>query len=533
MARALDIELFPCSGGMAEGFRRNGVVFDFAFDRDPDACASYAANLGHEPIRMDVRDVLALARSGLFAPGPVRLLVADPPCTPWSRAGKRLGVADERDMLGVTTELIQLLRPSVYVIGNVPGLADSTQWHHVQRALAPLGRAGYCIRDYASLDAADYGVPQHRVRPFWIGHLAGPCVRWPAPTHGPPGNLGLPGLDLLPWVTCRQALQHLPLRDLGRPVRLKRNAPDFHPASEPDRPAKVVPSSMPGNGGGVMIDSGGPRTVLAHKRHPCSELDAPARTQRLNSNRAGAGGVLAFHDLHAPSRADEPGKVIPAKRHLMGGEVLEFDPNHPCSRSDRPSLVIRTNGGSAIGTGAVLEVVDRTPDPNHPADSPDEPSRAITTQAATTNLLEWPWDRPSTAIEKKRPPSTRGPQSGRVGDPDRPSTTLDASVGRVGRGESIVKAWPWDRPSTTVCAGVEKIAAPGEHMGHTGPNAVVLSERAATILQGFPEGWVFAGKTKKARWSQLGQAMPPPLAEAVARSVVEQLARTFAIGGGQ
>jgi site-specific DNA-cytosine methylase len=58
------------------------------------------------------------------------------------------------------------------------------------------------------------------------------------------------------------------------------------------------------------------------------------------------------------------------------------------------------------------------------------------------------------------------------------------------------------------------------------PNAVILSELAATILQGFPEDWCFSGKTKKARWSQLGQAMPPPLAEAVARAVVEQMRAT-------
>jgi DNA (cytosine-5)-methyltransferase 1 len=79
-------------------------------------------------------------------------------------------------MLGDTCELILLLRPRAYLIGNVPGLDDATQWHHVQRALAPLRKAGYCIADYVSLDAADYGVPQHRIRPFWFGHLEGPCV---------------------------------------------------------------------------------------------------------------------------------------------------------------------------------------------------------------------------------------------------------------------------------------------------------------------------------------------------------------------
>lgn len=55
------------------------------------------------------------------------------------------------------------------------------------------------------------------------------------------------------------------------------------------------------------------------------------------------------------------------------------------------------------------------------------------------------------------------------------------------------------------------------------PDAIILSELAATILQGFPESWVFSGATKKTRWSQIGQAMPPPLAEAVARSVAAQM----------
>lgn len=45
------------------------------------------------------------------------------------------------------------------------------------------------------------------------------------------------------------------------------------------------------------------------------------------------------------------------------------------------------------------------------------------------------------------------------------------------------------------------------------------AQKAAAILQGFPDGWRFEGKTKASRWSQIGQAMPPPLAEAVARSI--------------
>lgn len=401
-AGPLNIELNSCSGGMSEGFRRAGITFDLAFDWDADACASYERNLGHTPVRMDIWNLLALAKSGSFSPGPVRLLVADPPCTPWSRAGKRLGVKDERDMLGATCELIGILRPQVYMIGNVPGLQDSTQWQHVQRALAPLHAMGCCIRDYVSLDAASYGVPQRRIRPFWVGHLRGPCVRWPAPTHGPPRTqLGMLGFALKPWVTCRDALQHLPVELLGRPVHLRQ--------AQGER-----------------------------DRHPPSAPSAPSRTLHVVGGRAG-----------------------------------------------------RREG--------VLFVDERPP-------------------ATVSDLDGWPWDRPATTVARDpripppghhatgsylSPPDARGSrrrhgsqQSERVGGPDRPSEPVDAR------------------------------AQPRAGIGSGQVNAVVLSEVAAAILQGFPEAWVFCGATKKARWSLIGQAMPPPLAEAIARAIVDQLAFT-------
>jgi hypothetical protein len=62
-----------------------------AFDYDADACASYETNLGHAPVRLDVRDLVRMARAGWRPSEPIDLLVADPPCTPWSRAGKRQG----------------------------------------------------------------------------------------------------------------------------------------------------------------------------------------------------------------------------------------------------------------------------------------------------------------------------------------------------------------------------------------------------------------------------------------------------------
>src|SRR5882724_2239244 len=184
------IELFGCSGGMAEGFRRAGVAFTHVFDFDEDAVASYEANLGHRPYRIDVHELLAMARAG-WNVGPIDLFVADPPCTPWSRAGKRKGVEDDRDMLVETCELIAILRPKAWLVANVPGLDDGPNWPIVQHRIGGLSKAGYHV-DFRRLDAADFGVPQHRIRPFWFGHAAeSPCIRWPEPTHGDPADPAL------------------------------------------------------------------------------------------------------------------------------------------------------------------------------------------------------------------------------------------------------------------------------------------------------------------------------------------------------
>jgi len=415
------IELFPCSGGMAEGFRRAGVVFDLAFDKDPDACDSYEVNHGHRPIEMDVRDLLRMVREGWTPRGPVDLLVADPPCTPWSRAGKRLGIEDGRDMLADTCELIQRLKPHAYLIGNVPGLQDATQWHHVQKFIGGLGAFGYCVADYVSLDAADYGVPQHRVRPFWFGHFAGPCIRWPDRTHAPIARTAtFPGMPALaPWVTCRDALGHLTGDDLGRPVRIRWKSDGDHRPSDADEPAKTLAAHDHSDGAVLSMRRGG---VNGRKNGGddtrCSSTDAPARTVVANANRKG---------------------------------------------------------------GAIM----LTPNAKHPINSPDLPSKTVTSKG-----------------------DCRGAQG------------------------SCAMEWPWERPATTVMAD-ERLPPPGHHdpdwkdkdgnRQRSAPNAVILSERAAAILQGFPESWRFCGKTKGSRSSQLGQAMPPPLAEAVARSVVAQL----------
>ena len=411
----ISIELFGCSGGMAEGFRRAGLEFTWAFDVDPDACASYEANMGRRPIMVDVRELDRLVADG-WTPGVVDLLVADPPCTPWSKAGKRRGLADERDMLAHTTSIIRSLRPRAFLVGNVPGLDEAPGLEALRLTIGSLASLGYCI-DFRRLDAAAYGVPQHRVRPFWFGHaLESRCISWPEPTHGDPDVVArphLPGVTpLIPWVTCAQALAHIPIDELGRPVRLrKRGCTSPQHGSIPERPARVVGTSNLSDG----------NVLLTHPRHPMSTLDAPSRTVCTKGDGRGAQGACVL------SLASQPD----ARRRRA---------------SSKPRASI-----------------------------PDAPAGVVTTREnGDGNVLTWPWDRPATTV-----------------------TTRDA------------------------------LPPPGHHEPSVfmHPDAVMLSERAASVLQGFPDGWRFVGDTKRSRWSQIGQAMPPPLAEAVAARVLAAMGK--------
>ncbi|MFJ2773365.1 DNA cytosine methyltransferase [Streptomyces sp. NPDC087300] len=53
----------------------------------------------------------------------------------------------------------------------------------------------------------------------------------------------------------------------------------------------------------------------------------------------------------------------------------------------------------------------------------------------------------------------------------------------------------------------------------------MLTVEQAAIIQGFPEEWEFAGR-KTAQYRQVGNAFPPPVAEAVGRAIKDALERT-------
>lgn len=96
---------------------------------------------------------------------------------------------------------------------------------------------------------------------------------------------------------------------------------------------------------------------------------------------------------------------------------------------------------------------------------------------------------------------------------DEPANTIDSGA---------VRNWCWERPSTTV-AGDPRIMRPGRHdpnvSGSQMKDAIRVEVWEAAVLQGFPADYVFCGnRTEQA--TQVGNAVPPPLAEAIVRALL-------------
>jgi DNA (cytosine-5)-methyltransferase 1 len=205
------VDLFAGPGGWSEGLRMLGMS-DVGIEWDAAACRTRAA-AGHLTVRADVAQYPPERFAG--AEG----LIASPPCTAFSAAGKGAG----RDLLGelcaaVLAEDWGALRdhdPTVWLPLEVGRWVDATRPRWVACEQVPpamplwdayrhvLGRWGYSVAA-GVLNAADFGVPQTRKRAILVASLDRPA-RLPEPTHGRDPAPGLFG-TLLPWVSMAQAL---------------------------------------------------------------------------------------------------------------------------------------------------------------------------------------------------------------------------------------------------------------------------------------------------------------------------------------
>lgn len=225
------IDLFAGAGGLTTGFHLAGFESLCAIDLDAKALATYKHNYSgskivHQDIRkvdpLDLRSWLGLQKEELTA------LIGGPPCQGFSRnipADYRY-LHDSRNQLYRTfLEFVKEFRPLYVVIENVPEILKAYGGVIRYEITEQLESQGYKVTS-ASLNSANYGVPQTRTRAFFLASL-NKSLQFPEPTHSGDlrsdyrtkkscNQLTLLKPNVSSLVTVRDAIGDLPSLEAGQ-----------------------------------------------------------------------------------------------------------------------------------------------------------------------------------------------------------------------------------------------------------------------------------------------------------------------------
>jgi DNA (cytosine-5)-methyltransferase 1 len=217
LTRVNSIEFFAGGGGMALGTARAGLDHRAIIEWDADACATLRLNAkagrGHGG-NWHIKEEDVTGYDFSAHRGDVDCVVAGPPCQPFSLGGKHLGQNDERNMFPHAIRAVREIQPKAFILENVRGLLRrgfanyysyiihqlkfpemrigmEENWtdhlcrlERAETAGKPEGLQYNVV--YRLLNAADYGVPQHRFRVLIVGVRSdlSAAFSFPEATHG-------------------------------------------------------------------------------------------------------------------------------------------------------------------------------------------------------------------------------------------------------------------------------------------------------------------------------------------------------------
>jgi len=223
------VSLYTGAGGLDWGFEAAGFKTKVAIEMDYDCCKTMEANTNWEIIQENIHKVSTteiIEKAGLKK-SEIDVLIGGPPCQPFSKSGywvngdtKRLN--DPRaETLKAFMNLVEEYQPTSFLIENVHGINYSGKeegFKFIYESIKKINESKGTNYSYSwkVLNAADFGVPQIRVRFFLIAHRDGKKFIFPEPTHKPieekflQNNFG----KIIPtYTTSWDAIGDIPIND--------------------------------------------------------------------------------------------------------------------------------------------------------------------------------------------------------------------------------------------------------------------------------------------------------------------------------
>ena len=159
-------DLFAGIGGIRLGYeqsRRCKCVFTSEWDKKCQE--TYSANWPNETIHGDICKIDPITIPDFD------ILCAGFPCQPFSTIGKREGFEHKTQgtLFFYIAKILDVKKPRAFFLENVPGLISHDKGKTLKTILDVLRHDLKYDVDYCVLDAADFGVPQHRKRIYIVG----------------------------------------------------------------------------------------------------------------------------------------------------------------------------------------------------------------------------------------------------------------------------------------------------------------------------------------------------------------------------
>lgn len=202
------IDLFAGAGGLSLGFHLADLGFHpvFAVEHEPAAARTFERNFGCEVYAGDIED-------GPDYP-PADVIIGGPPCQGFSPLGRDRDPVSRAQLNGLWKhflDAVRTIRPKAFVIENVREFQRSAQFAQLLHLLDTDSGLSAYTPAFGVLNAADYGVPQRRLRGILVAvrDHQGPLPWPPQPLCGPdsPGSR--------PQQTVREAIGDLPTATNG------------------------------------------------------------------------------------------------------------------------------------------------------------------------------------------------------------------------------------------------------------------------------------------------------------------------------
>ena len=158
------VSLFSGSGGLDLGFKKSGFDIIWANEYDKTIWETYEKN--HPNTILDKRSIVKVESSDV---PDCEGIIGGPPCQSWSEAGSLRGIEDKRGQLFF--DFIRILRdkqPKFFLAENVSGMLAPRHQEALSNIKKLFEDCGYNL-SFKLLNSSDYGVPQDRLRVFFIG----------------------------------------------------------------------------------------------------------------------------------------------------------------------------------------------------------------------------------------------------------------------------------------------------------------------------------------------------------------------------